>query len=439
MKAICLTLLILLCAPLMADQSDFARGLVLDASDQSVVQRLTVPDDVYEWVTRSDLGDLRVFNRDQEEMPYNVRRPQRLEEYSAWLKLPLFSLPQRADGGVADPRLRVEVGESGAIINYSGGAPGENPAGAFLIDTSALTFIPAELKLHWQGAESGDFMGRIRIDSSDDLDSWKSLVDGATVARLVSREQSVHLDRIELPPRKARYLRITRLEGSEPILIDQVEARHRRAEMPQRRWRSLAGVATDGGWEFSSGGWFPVDRLGLSDAGGSNFLVTAQLFSRVDAKAHWRDRGERTFYRSTVAGQAVVSEPLAIDDGDRYWRLEFEGTGINSPVLKVGWLPDEVVFVKQGAAPYVLAYGQADVLARQWPLSDVLRQLNGGSGPVPLARIPFAVPGDPQMLGGSDRLVAAPEPVDWQTVILWAVLVLGVLLVGTLAYRLLKN
>ena len=60
---------------LQANQSDFARGRVLDAPDGVVVARLVVPDDVYEWVVRRDLGDVRVLNRDQEEVPYNLRRP----------------------------------------------------------------------------------------------------------------------------------------------------------------------------------------------------------------------------------------------------------------------------------------------------------------------------------------------------------------------------
>jgi hypothetical protein len=43
------------------------------------------------------------------------------------------------------------------------------------------------------------------------------------------------------------------------------------------------------------------------------------------------------------------------------------------------------------------------------------------------------------MLGGPDRLVEVPAPVDWRTIVLWAVLLLGVAAVGAMAYRLLRN
>ena len=86
----------------------------------------------------------------------------------------------------------------------------------------------------------------------------------------------------------------------------------------------------------------------------------------------------------------------------------------------------------------MLAYGQVDVEARPWPLTELLRKLNG-SKPVDLAEVPFARSMDAQMLGGPDRLVADPAPVDWRTIILWAVLLLGVTAVGAMAYRLLRS
>ncbi len=419
-----------------ADQSEFARGRVLDTNDAAFVQRISVPDDVYEWVVRRDLGDLRVFNRDQEEMPYNVRRPARTEEYSPWQSLPLFPLPQDSGDGSADPRLRIEVSEAGAIIDLGGASGTGGTARAFLVDATALEEVPTGIRLVLGG--EGDVVSRLRFETSGDLNRWQALGADVTVARLASEGRQVGVNEFELPKRKARYLRIRQLEGSTPLGVDRVEVRHRRSELPERRWRSLTGTPEDGGWEFSSGGWFPVDRLKVVDADGANFLVTARLFSRLDETDAWRDRGLRTFYRSRIGGVIVESSALAIDDGDRFWRLEFEGEGIDGPQLDIGWLPDEVVFLKQGPAPYVLAYGQAGVQARQWPLTELLRQLNG-KAPMDLADVPVARAGEAQMLGGPDRLLDAEPSIDWRTWVLWAVLVLGVIAVAAMAYRLLKT
>lgn len=419
-----------------ANQADFARGRVLDTADGSVVQRLTVPDDVYEWAVSADLGDLRIFNSDQEEVPYNVRRPVKRDEYAAWVSLPLFPLPEAETDAVGGLDLRVEVSESGAIVSYQGGMAAAETARAYLIDASALAEIPTEMKLVWRAADQGELLSRIRVETSNDLNEWQTLIGGTTIARLSNAGAEVLLDQFELPRRKARYLRLSQLEGSQPLSVTQVEVRHRRSELPERRWRTLTGKRVQDAWEFESGGWFPVDRLQLTS--GRNFLVTARLYSRINEQDEWRDRGVRTFYRSSVAAVVVESEPLRIDDGDRFWRLEFEDAGLEAPALRIGWLPDEVVFLRQGAAPYVLAYGQAGVESRQWPLTELLRKLNGGP-PLDLAHVPFARPLDAQMLGGPDRLLFAPEPIDWRTVILWAVLVLGVLAVSAMAFRLLRS
>ncbi len=424
----------LLATPLAANQTDFARGVILDTSDRSVVQRLTLPDDVYEWVVRRDLGDLRVFNRDQEEMPYNVRRPYRRNEYSEWESLPVFPLPatEDAEGGLD---LRLEVSESGAIIAYQSGSSAPARTDAYLADASALSQVPTQMKLRWSSPAQGDVVTRVRVETSDDLNSWQTLIADTAIVRLTNAGGEVLLDRFDLPRRQARYLRVTQLEGNGSLTITGIEVRHRRSELPARRWRTLAGQQSDGGWEFESGGWFPVDRLLLTTSG--NFLITAQLYSRTSEEDTWRDRGVRTFYRSTVAGAVVESEPLGINDGDRFWRVELQGEVLATPELRVGWLPDEVVFLKQGSAPYVLAYGQAGVEARPWPLTELLRKLNG-SKPLDLADVPFARALDAQMLGGPDRLELAAAPVDWRTIILWAVLVLGVVAVGAMAFRLLK-
>jgi hypothetical protein len=327
----------------------------------------------------------------------------------------------------------VEVTETGAIVDYRSDAS-ENDAAAYLVDASSLDHIPTELKLTWAGAQ--EHIARIRVETSNDLNDWQTLIAETTVARLASDGNSILRDQFSLPRRKARYLRISQIEGAAPLGVTDVEVRHRRSELPERRWRELQGARQEEGWEFAAGGWFPVDRLQLSSS--ENFIATARLYSRSDAQENWRDRGQRTFYRSSIAATVLASEPLAVSEGDRYWRLEFAGEEPTSPVLKIGWLPDEVVFLKQGSAPYVLAYGQAGLEGRPWPLTELLRKLNGRP-PVDLADVPFARALEAQMLGGPDRLVAEADPVNWRTFILWAVLVIGVLAVGAMAFRLLRS
>jgi hypothetical protein len=106
------------------------------------------------------------------------------------------------------------------------------------------------------------------------------------------------------------------------------------------------------------------------------------------------------------------------------------------PALAVGWLADEIVFVKQGTAPYVLAYGQAGLKGRQWPMRELLERLGANRD---FNELPLVTLSAPTTLGGPDKLIPLPEPVDWRTIVLWLVLVGGVAVVGLFAYRLVRS
>lgn len=421
-----------------AGSSDFARGLVLDTADGLHGHRVTLPDDLYAWVTRTDLGDVRVLNRDQEEMPYTLRRPQGSTEYSPWVPVPLFPLPSPdREDGEAD-RVEITVDDLGAVVSVTG-APSGNLHRAYLLDLTEAPVVPSELKLAWT-QEGREFVSRVRLETSNDLNDWRLLLAPTTIAQLRNDAQAVRLDRLEIPVRKARYLRIVQTEGSASLELVDVSTRHRTLELPQRRFKVLDPVAREEEWySFDAGGFFPLDRIRVVQAGGAgNYLITVRLQSRDDAEAPWRERGLGTFYRTTIAGRVAETEPLKVAHSDRFWRFTLEGAPLSEPRLEIGWLPDELVFLAQGAAPYVLAYGQAGLEGRPWPLTELLRQLNGGTMTT-LNDLPEVRLGTPEMLGGPERLLPAPEPIDWQTVVLWAVLVLGVLVVGAFALRLLRE
>ncbi|MGD8416994.1 MAG: DUF3999 domain-containing protein [Pseudomonadales bacterium] len=442
MKTVLTVIALLASSTLLANQADFARGRVLETTDDSPAQRLAMPDDVYEWVVRPDLGDLRVFNSNQEEVPYTVVRPQRTEEYTHWEPLPIFPLPRLEGKLTADPRIEIQMNDKGAIVDFAPGVAALEPATAFLLDATNLDSAPTELRLDWEGSQAKDFVGRVKVEAGDDLDEWETLVDSATIARLENAGHVIEVNEISLPPRKARYLRISEVEGDGSLVLSRAEARHRRTDLPVRRWKSLEGKSVDGGYEFESGGHFPIDRLQLTEPGDASYLVNARLFSRTTASEKWRNRGEYTFYRTNIEGETVQEEPLALGHREQYWRVEFDAfddTTLTEPTMRIGWLPDELVFLQQGPAPYVLAYGQAGVEPHEWPLHQLLQRLHGGPELVDIGALPYARALDPEMLGGPERLKPPPEPTDWQTVVLWSVLVLGVLVVSLFAWRLLRS
>ena len=134
--------------------------------------------------------------------------------------------------------------------------------------------------------------------------------------------------------------------------------------------------------------------------------------------------------------QQSAAQPLGGVHRDRYWKLVANpAETATAPTLRLGYQPEVLVFLSQGAAPYALAVGSATARRMEAPIGvliEELRQRNDPSWQPTLARLE----GSPEPLAGD----AALKPqLDWKAWLLWALLGLGVLVVGGLAVSLLRQ
>ena len=106
----------------VAAPQDFARGSIIQTMNDASVQRVTLSQDVYEWVVQPGLGDLRVYNADQEEVPYALQRSPAWEDFTPWVKVPVFALPVQAGSNKNASNVNIELGDGGAIVAVQGGA-----------------------------------------------------------------------------------------------------------------------------------------------------------------------------------------------------------------------------------------------------------------------------------------------------------------------------
>jgi hypothetical protein len=139
------------------------------------------------------------------------------------------------------------------------------------------------------------------------------------------------------------------------------------------------------------------------------------------------------FYRLKAPDAEQQNSLVAVSpDTDRYWRARILGAG-NSPQsplrLHVEWIPNEVTFLAQGHAPFLLAYGNASAGSAEADWSRLPNSLE----------IALATLGPVEVTGGRARLLAKPAPFPQTRVALWSVLLLAVLVLGWMAYRLSKG
>lgn len=445
-SAIAIVLSILSAAPVWAGQTRdaFAFGFAVEPQGGNPLWELSLPDEVYRAVTREDLGDLRVFNRDGLVVPHVVRRPTTLPgERPAPQPISVFPLRGRANERASGRSLRVTTNDRGEIVSATTEDLSVGEAErviAYLIDVSGLPQMPDRLDLEWEGGAERGFAVTVTVQASDDLAQWRTVVTGVTLADLRSAGTALVHSEINLPPLETKYLRIEWPDALGEVRLCGVEAVFpRRQRPPARRTLLVAGSpARDNprAYEFDSRGVRPTDRVRVVFQE-RNAVLEAALFSRPTPDQRWRQRRMVTFYSLEHDGTQVQNAPAEIPStSDRYWRLETSGgqpwTG-GPPTLELGWVPDLLTGVAQGDAPFTVAFGSATVQAPDRSPNGLLSIIDDERE---RGLIASAQASDVFTLGGESRLEPPAPPLPWRTWGLWTVLVAGVGLLGWMVWQL---
>jgi len=83
------------------------------------------------------------------------------------------------------------------------------------------------LELIWSQAPP-EFAGRLRIESSDNLDSWRLVAAAAPIASLQADGRELLQARIELPPSRAKFWRLSWVDGVPSLPVTKVQAQFAR-------------------------------------------------------------------------------------------------------------------------------------------------------------------------------------------------------------------
>lgn len=424
--------------------TDFAYGVQLQVDGGGAMYAVPLPQQVYQGVTRADLGDMRVFNAQGTPVAHLIRSAVAQSQAQAPVSLPFFPLY----GGAAkrsDLAVKIKTDDKGTIIDVAGPkSAATSVLHAYIIDASALHSAPAKLTVQWTPVQQS-FVAHVRIDYSNDLTHWRPLVASATLAELSYSGHRLGQYDIELPRTAARYLRLDWPAGVGGVRISALQAGFARSVVqPQRRWSTFAvsrGETPRPGsrvFDIDTHGFLPVDRVRVKLAQ-RNMLLQVRLFSRGATAQPWRERYRGVLYQLQVDATTLRRTDIDVPTvRDRYWRLEVDDGASETDIsqLSLGWLTQDLVFVAQGEGPFELAYGSGRIGPSDAPLQRLLADLDHDHAQrlVKPARLGRFV-----TLGGAQRLQPPPVPRPWKQWLLWAVLVLGVLVAGAMAWRLYRQ
>ena len=439
--AVCLPLAALAAQPRM---DDYARGMTIHAPTGRPIVEILLPDQVYRDITRTDLADLRVFNRDGNAVPHAVCSSDvALAPVISFRRLSVFQVrtAATADGTHVDVQTahgtQVQIAESAKTP-----AIGESAPGAHVIDARDVAGELRAIEFDWSSPD-GASEARVQIQSSEDLDSWQTVVAGSTLLQVTGGASQLRRQTIPLVQRRYSYLRVRRVDAGPALNIDSA-----RAEIVSRPvaidpiWFIADKVITAGprSLAFTSSRLAPISyaRLRLAD---SNSSVRVAIESREGDKSSWRRQWQGEFYSIVAGTERRGSPPVEFAaTWDRDWRVEALRPGdpfYDTTLLELGYRPAKLRFLAQGAGPFTLAYGSRR--AEPAPAQSCDRLLADVNARDLADLIGVAGATAPRSLGGDTMLKPLPRETPVRLVVLWGVLIGGVGLLVAMAVTLFKR
>ena len=429
-------LAILAATATLSTPKDFAYRMEVTGTGETAAYRVTVPLAVYQKIVHPDLADLRVFNGNGEQVPFAIERPVAGTAAGAATALSLFPLKDDSDATLDAIRVTIESGKGSINVQTGNQAQQSDRIGRYLVDGRALDVPVSALRLEWP-QDAPDFAGRVNVEESDSLTDWRRVRSAAPIANLHSTADRLVEQRIEFPPTKARFWRLSWAGTAAPFSLtsvfgeparQSVDALHASMNVAATAARSVPGE-----FQYDLGATVPVDRVNL-ELPDLNTVVDVELLSRDRPQDAWRAVRHGGFYRLKSEGEELRNGPVSVlPNSARYWMVRTDpgqgGLGKTAPRLVVEWVPHEVVFIARGSPPFYVAYG-----------SGVAQSAAGSLDMLPKnVAIATAALSAPEASGGDSLLLAPAAPFPWKTPLLWLVLTVGAGVLGWMAYRLSKD
>lgn len=488
-------------APAAESVADYAHraGLQADlqAGPAATWYQVDLPIQVPLGAAHADLRDLRVFNAEGEAVPHalttgTARYIQSRREVTGKI-FPLYAVDETSTEVSLDRGMKIRRDANGAVeIDIPPGKKPPPPAPkrvlrGWLVDARAADFPLQGLSIQWQTGPEGFYP--FTVEASDDLEHWRRWAQGQIV-HLSFNDETIDQGEVRLPDGKARYLRLllkdswvagavreVRLSGSArgvelaplvwspPLPGEPVAGREGeyvwhlpvalplvRVRIPLAEDNTLAPVILSGR-DFQppppaaesprSGETLVHDRTRLRDVLRQP-RQTRQPRPTLPAETPWLPLVRRVLYRLPA---------IALQDDE----LDLPGTAVNqlrlqvdvthggnafghaAPELVAAVHAQQLTFLARGSAPYQLAWGKPNAQAAALPLSTLIP---GAVGTEQLGRARVMTEGVaalPLTAPASAPPAVEDDGIPQGKLVLWAVLVLGVLLLATMAISLLKS
>lgn len=480
MKKLLFSIFLFACAAVhAADGPDYAYSWPITTEGDSAAYQIELTPEIYAVLTTPDLRDLDVINADGESVPTAPYRRYEKVARTQPRSLPMFPIPATTtptvanddsihlhierdpDGKLRSLDARIHPTSPGMATAMNGvtiaSVPATTPTAGFenaamiIIDATGIDEPLLQLMVAWMHNDSASL--RFSVSASEDFQTWRTIVPDATFVQLRRDGRELNRNYVSLDGARHKYLMLTRLDGANVSSLNISVITPMSPLQPIEHWITATsdGIDTAPPRKNSSGVSFryhldaPLSvsaaNLQLSD---DNSVAHAWLWGHgmPSAGGGWGDSiGTIDAFRLREGDTLLTNDVKRGFPSSRSaeWSVELDSPLRRAPTLELGYVPDRVVFLAQGARPYRLVAGSSTTRHGGAPVEYALSQLRasaGGDWQPPLAAL-----GTRADFHGASALAPPPSTTSpsWRTWLLWAVLVLAAAIIAGLALSLLRK
>jgi len=434
-------LLIFLTSLALADApNNYSHLMPLLPQHEGGQHRLVLPAEVYLHAEQPNLADLRLFNASRESLPFAFSsEPAEPPPKPAQQTLNWFALPDPDTRG-DDVHLTVKLQPDGTLTaSRERAAPMSGQAKRYLIDASQLKQPVQALEIEADDAHGA--LHHLTLDASDDLKNWRTLADHAPWLDLRSDSGQLTLKRVEFPPTRSKYFRLSWNDFSAPL--KQVTVETEAGNAPLQYLRQVLNIGqlkpASPDYQFEMPPSICLERLRLI-LPQADSIASVSFFARRTEQDSWQSITSATFYRISRYSAEITSPAHALQGfRARYWRIHLNRYSAALPAtlqLEIGWRPHQLVFLASGAAPYTLAFGNHAAKSASFPLTTLLPGYRAGDE----LKLPVATTGAIASRAPDDAsFIEKWHEMEWKSLLLWAILITSVALLGWMAWHIKKE
>jgi len=436
--------------------NDFAFNAPLlqaENNSRASLRQVVLPVGVYEKMQRRDLGDLRVFSANGQVVPHQIQQVEQTATVQK-MALPVHPLSEEQSNNPANIKVIInqQSDQQQLSIQQQLNATDKkinHIEYQYILENKNRQGRLCKITLDWKATQDNS-IAPISLESSNDLQNWRSLGHGLNVSRFTTRPDSgqyISNDDVEFSCTKDKYLRLSWLKREQQNTLVSAQGHYQQGVQQALQWKSLGKPVYDkeGNWLFENDSVAALTQMAFV-APQNGLIYKGKLYSRNDKKAAWKAIQNISQYRLNLGSakndtqqNEFQSSPFSLaPNNDRYWKLHSQNearlTQSQLPEIRVAWPQRQLIFLAQGEPPFRLAYGNPLVK----PVTDLgLAQLIQGIGST-------GVKPESVSLGKAHRVAAyhpgeAEKPIPWKTIGLWIVLLLGTGVLGYMALSLYRQ